>query len=218
MPVRYLTVYQENQGEIIEKKSRFIANVYPAESEEGAARLLEEVRKKYWDARHHCYAYVIGGNREKTRLSDDGEPSGTAGRPILDTLLGRGLTDILLVVTRYFGGTLLGTGGLVRAYTAAAQAGLANSVIIEKIRAFRLYVLTDYTDLGSVQYLAGEKGIPIAYTDYTEKAAMELLVPIEDFAQVQQAVTEVTSGRAKTEKLQEVYYAETENGCQIWDI
>ena len=106
----YQTVYRGGMGEIIEKKSRFIAEVYPIESEEQAAQILEETRKKYWDARHHCWAYVLGRNPAAERMSDDGEPAGTAGKPILEVIRGRKLTDVLVIVTRYFGGTLLGTG------------------------------------------------------------------------------------------------------------
>ena len=104
----YQTVYRGGMGEIIEKKSRFIAEVYPIESEEQAAQILEETRKKYWDARHHCWAYVLGRNPAAERMSDDGEPAGTAGKPILEVIRGRKLTDVLVIVTRYFGGTLLG--------------------------------------------------------------------------------------------------------------
>ena len=107
----YQTVYRGGMGEIIEKKSRFIAEVYPIESEEQAAQILEETRKKYWDARHHCWAYVLGRNPAAERMSDDGEPAGTAGKPILEVIRGRKLTDVLVIVTRYFGGTLLGTFG-----------------------------------------------------------------------------------------------------------
>ena len=103
----YQTVYRGGMGEIIEKKSRFIAEVYPIESEEQAAQILEETRKKYWDARHHCWAYVLGRNPAAERMSDDGEPAGTAGKPILEVIRGRKLTDVLVIVTRYFGGTLL---------------------------------------------------------------------------------------------------------------
>ena len=123
-------VYQGGEGEIIEKKSRFLATVRPVESEEEAERFIAEMKKKYWDARHNCSAFVIGGNQEVTRCSDDGEPSQTAGRPMLDVLLREGIHNTAVVVTRYFGGVLLGTGGLVRAYQKAAQAGLANSIII----------------------------------------------------------------------------------------
>ena len=102
------------RGEIVEKKSRFIATVKPVDSEEEASAFIAEMKKKYWDARHNCYAYVIGERKEFMRCSDDGEPQGTAGKPMLDVLLGEELYNIAVVVTRYFGGTLLGTGGLVR--------------------------------------------------------------------------------------------------------
>ena len=114
---KYQTVYQGASAEIVEKKSRFIAEVFPVSSEEEAAEILEEVKKQYWDARHHCWAYVIGDTQAAERCSDDGEPSGTAGKPILEVIRGQKLSNVLVVVTRYFGGTLLGTGGLVRAYS-----------------------------------------------------------------------------------------------------
>ena len=112
---RYKTVYRGKEGEIIEKKSRFIATVRLVETEEEALAFIEEMKKKYWNATHNCFAYVIGERRECVRCSDDGEPSGTAGKPMLDVLLGEELYNTAVVVTRYFGGTLLGTGGLVRA-------------------------------------------------------------------------------------------------------
>ena len=108
-------VLEGGVGEIVEKKSRFIASVFPVHGEEEVLGIIESMRKKYWDARHNCYAYILGENREVQRYSDDGEPGGTAGRPMLDILLAEDVTDCLVVVTRYFGGTLLGTGGLVRA-------------------------------------------------------------------------------------------------------
>ena len=125
---QFRTVYRGGTGEIVEKKSRFIATVRLVESEEEALSCLEALRKKYWDARHNCFVYIIGENQETVRCSDDGEPSGTAGRPMLDVVQGAGLRNVLVVVTRYFGGTLLGTGGLVRAYSQAVQEGLANPV------------------------------------------------------------------------------------------
>ena len=135
---QYKTVLEGGTGEIVEKKSRFIATVRPVKNEEEALAFLEEMRKKYWDARHNCYAYSIGKNREFTRCSDDGEPSGTAGRPMLDVILGEDIYNVAVVVTRYFGGVLLGTGGLVRAYSKAVQEGLAGSIVIEKKKAFLL--------------------------------------------------------------------------------
>ena len=126
----YRVVYEGGEGEIVEKKSRFIATVRPIETEEEAVAFVNEMKKKYWDARHNCSAFVIGSRQEVTRCSDDGEPAQTAGRPMLDVLLREGITNVAVVVTRYFGGVLLGTGGLVRAYQSATQAGLAASKII----------------------------------------------------------------------------------------
>ena len=115
----YKTVYKGGIGEIEEKKSRFIASVEPVNSEEEAVSFFNKKKKEYWDARHNCYAYVIGKKQELQRFSDDGEPSGTAGKPILEVLLGEEIHNALVVVTRYFGGILLGTGGLVRSYSLA---------------------------------------------------------------------------------------------------
>ena len=130
---KYKTVYEGGEGEIVEKKSRFIATVRPVQTEEEALAFIEEMKKKYWDARHNCYVYSVGKNREYTRCSDDGEPSGTAGRPMLDVILGEDIYNVAAVVTRYFGGILLGTGGLVRAYSRSLQEGLAAIRIIGKL-------------------------------------------------------------------------------------
>ena len=154
----YKIVCQAAEGEIVEKKSRFIAAVSPARSEQEAAAFIESVRKKHYDARHNCPAFVIGKNRELSRCSDDGEPGGTAGKPILEMINAMGLTDTVVVVTRYFGGVLLGTGGLVRAYTEAAKAGLAKAGIAVMRYGFLLLIHTDYTDLGRIQYFLGKIG------------------------------------------------------------
>ena len=159
-------IYKGGEGEITEKKSRFIATVRPVQSEEEATAFISEMKKKYWDAKHNCSAFVIGERQELTRCSDDGEPAQTAGRPMLDVLLREGITDVAVVVTRYFGGVLLGTGGLVRAYQAATQAGLAVSQIIEKKQGSRLIIHTDYTGLGKLQYLFGQQSTAILNTTY----------------------------------------------------
>lgn len=125
----YRLVHQEGMGEIQEKKSKFIAHIYSCSTEEEALSYLENIRKQHYNATHNCFAYVIGENYEIERCSDDGEPSGTAGRPMLDVLLGENLHNTIAIVTRYFGGTLLGTGGLVRAYAKATQEGIKNSII-----------------------------------------------------------------------------------------
>lgn len=203
----YCAVYEGGQGEIVEKKSRFIATVLPIETEEEALEFIAKMKKKYWDARHNCYAYSIGMNREFTRCSDDGEPSGTAGRPMLDVILGEDIYNVAVVVTRYFGGVLLGTGGLVRAYSKAVQEGLAASKVILKQKGIALKITTDYTGLGKIQYIAGERNIPVLDSEYTDKVVMKLLVPVQDVGSVQKAITEGTNGRAGIEKNQELYYA-----------
>ena len=204
---RYKTVYRGKEGEIIEKKSRFIATVRLVETEEEALAFIEEMKKKYWNATHNCFAYVIGERRECVRCSDDGEPSGTAGRPMLDVILGEDIYNVAVVVTRYFGGVLLGTGGLVRAYSKAVQEGLAGSLVIEKKKGISLKVTTDYTGIGKIQYIAGERQIPILDSEYTDKVVLKLLVPDAETEAVQKAITEGTNGRAGMEKEKELYFA-----------
>ena len=214
---QYKTIYEGGEGEIIEKKSRFIATVRPVESEEEALAFLDEMRKKYWDARHNCYVYSIGMNREFTRCSDDGEPSGTAGRPMLDVILGEDIYNVAVVVTRYFGGVLLGTGGLVRAYSKAVQEGLAASKIILKQKGITLRITTDYTGIGKIQYIAGERNIPVLDSEYTDKVVMKLLVPAQDVGSVQKAITEGTNGKAGIEKDRELYYAVVDGNVLTFD-
>lgn len=211
----YHTIYKGGTGEIIEKKSRFIAEAYPVSGEEEAFSYLEEVKKRYWDARHHCWAYVIGRNPAAERMSDDGEPAGTAGKPILEVIRGRELTDVFIVVTRYFGGTLLGTGGLVRAYTSAAAEALAHTEIITRIHGFKLKIITDYTGLGKLQYLLGQRGIAILDTVYTDQVDLLVLVPDEEEQPLMKAVMEGTNGQAVMEKQETCWFAETEEGIRI---
>ena len=172
-------LYEGGEGEIIEKKSRFIATIQRAESEEEAVSFINAMKKKYWDATHNCSAFVVGEKQMLQRCSDDGEPSGTAGRPMLDVLLGEKVCNIVVVVTRYFGGTLLGTGGLVRAYSKAVQEGLRNCKIIEKRQGYLLAIKTDYTGIGKIQYILGQRGIAITNSEYTDTVTVEALVPSE---------------------------------------
>lgn len=192
-------IYTGGEGEIIEKKSRFIATVKPVVSEEEATAFINEMKKKYWDARHNCSAFVIGERQELTRCSDDGEPAQTAGRPMLDVLLKEGITDVAVVVTRYFGGVLLGTGGLVRAYQAATQAGLAASQIIEKCHGSRLQIHTDYNGLGKLQYLFGQSHTAVLNTVYEADVTLEILVPEEKKESLPKEITEQTNGSARME-------------------
>lgn len=216
MPEQYKTIYKPGNGEITEKKSRFIGMCQKAESEEEALAFIEQIKKTYWDARHHCYAYVIGKQGEIQRMSDDGEPAKTAGKPILDVLSGEGLVDTVIVVTRYFGGTLLGTGGLVRAYTGGAKAALASSSIITRIPGHKLMIAADYTDHGKIQYLLLQRGIYIMDTVYTEKVELHVIVPNALKEIAVKEITEGTGGRAKLTFYEECYFAETENGTEIF--
>lgn len=202
----YKVVYEPGTGEYEEKKSRFIANVMPVNSEEEAAAFIESVKKKYYDARHNCPAFIIGKNRELTRCSDDGEPGGTAGKPILEVLLGAGVTNVAVVVTRYFGGTLLGTGGLVRAYTQAAQAGLADAKIATMRYGTELLIGVDYADVGKIQYLLANEQIEIMDSKYTQSVDFEIRIPQERVEEIRKKITEITCGRAVMEVTGAGYY------------
>ena len=180
----------------MEKKSRFIANFKEIESEEEALAFIGKIKKQYWDARHNCYAFVAGENHNLQRCSDDGEPAGTAGRPMLDVLLKEDIHNAAVVVTRYFGGTLLGTGGLVRAYQRAVQEGLSHSVIIEKVKGRSLKIDSDYNGIGKIQYILAKNQITAMDASYTDKVAIHVMVPVEKLEALKQEITEGTNGTA----------------------
>ena len=203
-----LYVYKGGQGEITEKKSRFIATVRPVESEDEAVSFINETKKKYWDARHNCSAFVIGKRKELTRCSDDGEPAGTAGRPMLDVLLKENIHNAAVVVTRYFGGVLLGTGGLVRAYQQATKAGLSASEIIEKKDGAVLFIRTDYTGIGRLQYLFAQEKITVMDTAYEADVLVKAVIPENDKKRIEKTIIEQTNGTAKLEWGDEVTFAE----------
>lgn len=203
-----LYVYKGGQGEITEKKSRFIATVRPVESEDEAVSFINETKKKYWDARHNCSAFVIGKRQELTRCSDDGEPAGTAGRPMLDVLLKENIHNAAVVVTRYFGGVLLGTGGLVRAYQQATKAGLSASEIIEKKDGAVLFIRTDYTGIGRLQYLFAQEKITVMDTAYEADVLVKAVIPENDKKRIEKTIIEQTNGTAKLEWGDDVTFAE----------
>lgn len=203
-----LYVYKGGQGEITEKKSRFIATVRPVESEDEAVSFINEMKKKYWDARHNCSAFVIGKRQELTRCSDGGEPAGTAGRPMLDVLLKENIHNAAVVVTRYFGGVLLGTGGLVRAYQQATKAGLSASEIIEKKDGAVLFIRTDYTGIGRLQYLFAQEKITVMDTAYEADVLVKAVIPENDKKRIEKTIIEQTNGTAKLEWGYEVTFAE----------
>lgn len=206
MQKAYKTVRRGGEGEIVEKKSRFIATVRPVEDEEEAAAFIEEMKKKYWDARHNCSAFIVGTRQPVTRSSDDGEPSGTAGKPMLEVLLGEGLCNAAVVVTRYFGGTLLGTGGLIRAYSQAVREALRSCEIVTRRYGQKLTVQTDYSASGKVQYFLGELGISPIAVEYTDVVTTELIVPVSETDRFKKKITEATNGRAVILEGENMYY------------
>ena len=217
MVSQYKTVYRGGEAEIIEKKSRFIATVCPVKTEEEAIAFVESLKKKYWNATHNCWAYVLGNRAGLQRCSDDGEPSGTAGKPMLDVLLGEEICDVVVVVTRYFGGTLLGTGGLVRAYSASTKAGLSASTVITKLYGQKVGVQTDYTGLGKIQYILGQRGLTILNSIYTDKVELEVLLPEAEVQSALAEITEGTNGQARMEVLESCYFANVDGEMKIFE-
>lgn len=214
--MEYKVVHVGGQGEIVEKKSRFICTVKPVESEEEAVNFINEMKKKYWDAKHNCSAFTIGAADELTRCSDDGEPAQTAGRPMLDVLLKEGIHNVAVVVTRYFGGVLLGTGGLVRAYQKAVQEGLSNSTIITKRKGTPLLIHTDYNGLGKLQYYFGQNQITVMNTEYAADVVITILVPLEDKERVEKDIVESTKGTALLEWKEDVLFATVDKEVLIF--
>lgn len=215
---QYKTVLQEAEAEIIEKKSKFIATVRPVKNEEEAQSFIEEMRKKYWDATHNVFAYQIGERNQIQRFSDDGEPSGTAGLPVLDVLRGEDVKNVAIVVTRYFGGTLLGTGGLVRAYGRAAKEGLLKAGVIEKKLYSRFHVITDYSWLGKVQYEILQGGHVIEDTIYTDKIKLIVLVEEENKESFSKRIIEKTNAQAEVSEVSMVYGAWNDGILKVEEI
>ncbi|MCD8067689.1 MAG: YigZ family protein [Lachnospiraceae bacterium] len=208
----YRVIYsQENRiqiytGEIVEKRSRFIANIRAVESEEEAMAFVDQMRKRYYDARHNCYAFVVGPRGELARSSDDGEPSGTAGRPMLEVLQGAELKNAAVVVTRYFGGVLLGTGGLVRAYTQAVQEALKLCPTAIMKSGKRVEIETDYNGIGKILHLLGRRNLAQESGEYTDRVCLRVLIPEEEISDFTKEVTEATAGRGRIRELEEVFY------------
>ena len=187
-----------------EKRSVFIGDVMPCEREEDALSFIAEIRAKYPDARHHVYAYLLREN-SKNRYSDDHEPQGTAGLPVLDVLRKGGITDAAVVVTRYFGGVLLGAGGLVRAYTAAAS-GAVKEAGEAHYRTYRPFTVgVDYSDYNKLLPELERRAVRVTDTAYAEGVVLSLMVEEERFLAVAKDITELTAGRAALTPLDTVF-------------
>ena len=205
MPEPYKIVYQGGVGEIVEKKSRFIATVLPISTEEEALSFIEQMKKQYWDASHNCSAYTLGERHETARCSDDGEPQKTAGRPMLDVLLSEDVHNVCVVVTRYFGGTLLGTGGLVHAYSAAANGALRAAEIIRYDTYRRYNLITTYSDFQKIGNVFADFSFREEDSIYSDVIEIVGRVLSEDSELFEKKLVEITSGRIKIEKKDEIF-------------
>lgn len=182
--MQYKTIKERSTAEIVEKKSKFIANIFHIESKEEAEQIISSIKKEYYDARHNCFAYSFYDEKSMqiyTRSSDDGEPSGTAGVPILSVVNGNNLVNVLIIVTRYFGGILLGTGGLVRAYKEAAEKVIINSKMYKIVEGYEVKTQIDYNNWDKFNYYCKNKKINIIKTEYFEKIECIFEIPKENF-------------------------------------
>lgn len=203
---KYRIILEGGQSEIVEKKSRFIATLRPISTQEEAVAFIDEMKKKYWDARHNCSAFVLGEHQEITRCSDDGEPSGTAGRPMLEVLLGYELHNTVVVVTRYFGGTLLGAGGLVRAYSQAVKEGIKSCVCGTLIEGYHVKMTLNYTDAGKVLNYFKSEGQEVENTEYMENVTIEVMIACKWYEERLENVVSLTAGKALIETLGRVTF------------
>lgn len=202
----FKTIKEDTSAEIVEKKSRFIANVFYIENVEEAEEKIKEIKKKYFDARHNCFAYRIATESKIVeRFSDDGEPSGTAGAPMLTVLEGNNLANILVVVTRYFGGTLLGTGGLIRAYTLSVKSALEKTNFEEKVKGLKVELQISYQDFEKFKYYCTVKNIKICKIEYFEYIKTKIELTKEMFCQIQKEKNELNFKILENKILEEKY-------------
>ncbi|MCK0470265.1 YigZ family protein [Halalkalibacter sp. APA_J-10(15)] len=201
----YKTVKETNSHEIIIQKSRFIAHLSRSENESEARQFIDRIKKEHWNATHNCSAYVIGERNEVQKANDDGEPSGTAGVPMLEVLKKRELKDTVVVVTRYFGGIKLGAGGLIRAYGSAVSEGLNNIGIVKRTLMSIIHTEIDYHWLGKVEHALRESPYELKKTDYLEQVDIQTYVPIEQTTDFQEWVINLTNGQATTKVGKQTY-------------
>lgn len=205
-------IIENATAEIIEKKSRFIANIFYVSNVTEAEEKLAAIRKQYYDAKHNCFAYVLGVNAETAKSSDDGEPQGTAGHPMLDILKGNNLTNCIAIVTRYFGGTLLGTGGLVRAYSDSLKAAIANAKTSELLNAYKVSFEINYDDYGKVENLVqnlnqlNENNIYSLAKTFENVVKLEYLISIDAFDKFKTEIINITRGKVALDNQNKLAY------------
>jgi len=207
----YKTIKRTAQSEFVEKKSVFIGTAKRVFTEEEAKAFVAEVRAKYRDARHHVYAYVLGEDMSIQRYDDDGEPQGTGGIPILEVIRRNELRNTCVVVTRYFGGVLLGTGGLTRAYVKGAADAIRESGVVERVQGHEVVIVMDYELLGKVQHFLNESGNKTAQLDYTDKVKMTLYLESVETEPIVERIRDISSARAEiTIGDEELFYKDHE--------
>lgn len=207
----YYTIKDETSSQFEEKKSIFISNIKRVYTEKEAKEFIQKIKIKYKDARHNVYAYVIGEKMEIQRYSDDGEPQGTAGIPMLEVIKKSGITDVAIVVTRYFGGILLGTGGLARAYSKGASSVIKEGKIVLRVRGKALYITVNYDLLGKLQYLCEKKMWHIENLEYTDKVKLMIYFENDILEEAKKTFTEATSAGCEFSESEETYYFKIEN-------
>lgn len=207
----YITIRDRGEDRFEEKKSEFIGYAKRVENEEEAKAFVNEIKSMHKQARHNCWAYVIGENYGIQRYSDDGEPQGTAGIPILEVMKKQGITDCAVVVTRYFGGILLGAGGLTRAYTKGASIAVTAAGIVEKVHGFKVSIEIEYDLIGKIQYLCGQNNWHIEDSEYTDKVILHIYAENITIPLIEKEVTEVTNGKAIISKSEEGIYFKENN-------
>lgn len=204
---KFLTVAKPAKSLYVVKKSKFISTVEPVNSVLQAEEFINKIKKKYWDATHNVYAYNIGLDDNIQKCSDDGEPSGTAGKPVLDIIKSRDIKNVLVVVTRYFGGIKLGANGLIRAYSESAKIGLNNAQIIEKVKCNKYKVTVDYEILGKLEWELNQKKLIIKDIEYTDKVTLTIFVPICYNINFEKLIMNLTSGDANIKYIEDQYIA-----------
>lgn len=214
----FFTVRNEETSKYEEKKSTFIGNIKRVNDEKEAIEFINKLKKKYRDARHNVYAYVIGENMGIQRYTDDGEPQGTAGVPVLDVIKKRGITNTVIVVTRYFGGVLLGTGGLVRAYSKTASLAVDNAKVVEKVNGKALYVQFKYDLLGKIQYICAQNKWYIEDTEYSEDVKIKLYLEVSKIEDIKNQIIENTNDKCEFSEGEETQYFKLENRLFIDNI
>ena len=207
----YITIRDYGEDSFEEKKSEFIGYAKRVESEEEAKEFINEIKSMHKQARHNCFAYVIGENYGIQRYSDDGEPQGTAGIPILEVMKKQGVTDCAIVVTRYFGGILLGAGGLTWAYTKGASIALKAGGVVEKVEGCKVSITIDYDLIGKIQYLCGQNNWHIEDSEYTDKVTIFIYAENEVAEVIEKEVIEATNGKAIINKSEEDIYFKENN-------